>query len=478
MRIPPIDPNLQGNLYEQVANRIEHLIRSGTLAPGERIPSVRGLSGQLSVSISTVLEAYRVLEDRRLVEARPQSGYYVRWNPEPPPPLETSPVCCGVSEPDLSDLVLDFLKEVGQPGIVPFGAAVPHPSFLPTEKLNRILARVVRRNPECSQSYDSVQGLAALRTQIARRALEAGCALRPDDIVTTCGAAEAVHLCLRAVTRPGDAVVVESPTYYGLLEALESLQLRALEIATCPSDGICLEDLAQALQRQRVAACVLIPSFNNPLGHCMPDEKRRRLLALLMERGIPLIEDDVYGDLYFEETRPHCIKSLDTEGKVLLCSSFSKTLAPGYRVGWTAPGVYRKEVERLKFCSSVATATPTQMAVAEFLRSGGYDRHLRKLRTTYRDLVERMTASIAECFPGGTRISRPRGGHVLWVELPASVDSLRLHEDALRAGISVGPGPLFSASGRYRNFLRLNCAVPWSERVEQAIHTLGSLVAA
>jgi DNA-binding transcriptional MocR family regulator len=466
-----------GTLYERVAERIQTLIQSGTLQPGERVPSVRKLSAQFAVSVSTVLEAYRLLEDRALIEARPQSGHFVRRSRTPPAPLKTTSGS-DPAELELKDLVVRFVTDAGRPDLVPLGAAVASPAFLPTERLNRILAREVRRDPRCSQSYDLLAGHEELRVQIARRMLDAGCALSPDEVVTCCGAQEALQLCLRAVTRPGDTVAVESPTYYGLLEALESLHLRALEVGTDPHDGLCLDELRRALGRTPVAACVFTPTVGNPLGHSMPVEAKRELVALLAEADVPLIEDDVFGDLWFGAQRPEAAKAFDSTGQVLFCSSFSKTLAPGYRIGWTAPGRYRSAVQRVKFCSSVATATPTQMAIASYLKGSGFDRHLRRLRRTYRDLVQRMTAAVAEYFPEGTRISRPRGGHVLWVELPEGADGTRLHRAALGSGISIAPGSMFSATQRYRNFVRLNCAVVWSPRVVEALRTLGALVRA
>jgi DNA-binding transcriptional MocR family regulator len=466
----------QGTLYQRVADRIEGLIRGGTLRPGERIPSVRKLGKQLSVSVSTVLEAYRLLEDRGFVEARPQSGYYVRALPLAPPQVDKTESCETPTTLEVGDLVLRIVREASRPDLVPLGAAVPSSEFLPTARLNRLLAQVVRRDPEGSQSYDTVNGLSELRVQIARRSLEAGCSLRPEDVITTAGAQEAIQLALRAVTRPGDTVAIESPTYYGLLEALESLYLNVIEIATDPRDGIVLEDLADVLQRETLAAVVLVANYGNPLGHCMPDDRKQQLLDLLEDEGVPLIEDDAYGDLNFGPVRPKAIKAFDKRGHVLLCSSLSKTLAPGYRIGWIVPGRYKATVERLKFSATIATATPTQMAVAEYLRSSGFDRYLRGLRRTYRDLVGRMAWAVGEAFPAGTRVTHPSGGHVLWVELPEAVDSIRLHEDALVEGISIAPGPVFSATGRYRNFIRINCAVPWSPRVESAVHSLGQLV--
>jgi DNA-binding transcriptional MocR family regulator len=462
-------------LYQNVADQIADMIASGTFRPGRRVPSLRRLSQQMSVSLTTAMEAYRLLEDRGLIEARPQSGFYVRApRPLPPAPARTRGATRAVAL-DISDLYMSMMRRMSATSHVQLGAGVPHPRYLPTEQLNRILAREVRRCPETSQSYDEGLGYLQLRAQIARRALDAGCALGPDDIITTNGAQQAVYLSLLAITKPGDMIVTESPTYVGLLQVLEALGLRALEIATDPEDGICLERLAEVVEHRQVAAVVLVPTFGNPLGHCMPEAARKRLVEITSAAGVPVVEDDVYGELHFDRRRPRALKAFDDSGNVMLCSSFSKTLAPGYRVGWVAPGRFRDRVERQKYVTSVACPTPTQMAVARYLDGGAFDRHLRRLRGTYRGLMARVSSAVAEHFPEGTRMTRPRGGHLLWVELPRHVDSIRLYEQALSMGISFVPGPLFTACCDYRNFIRVNCAVAWSEAVESALETLGSL---
>ncbi len=470
--------NDPGPLYQAVAGRIEALVEGGAFGPGDRVPSVRKLSRQLSVSVSTVLEAYRLLEDRYLIEARPQSGYYVRRVgklPELPAPTPSSRRPASMEVDDLAHLVCGLAGDELPRDIVRLGAAIPSPEFLPTARLNRFLARAVRANPSMSQSYDSLSGVRELRNMIARRMLEAGCSVRPSDVVTTAGATAAIQLCLRAVTSPGDTVAVESPTFYGLLEALDALHLKAIEVATCPTRGVDLDELKRIIARRRVAACVFVPTHGNPLGHDMAAETKRDLVRLLARAGVPLVEDDAYGELTFESKRSPAAKSFDESGNVLYCSSFSKTLAPGFRVGWSVPGRHLERVKRLKFSSFVATPTCTQMAIAAFLDHGGFDRHLRSLRRTYSDLVARMIRAVGEHFPGGTRATRPAGGHVLWVELPAGVDSVALGERATRAGVGIIPGPVFSPTRRYRNFIRLNCALPWSDRVEHAVRTLGRL---
>jgi len=461
------------NLYEQVADTIARLINQGTFQPGDRVPSIRALSRQMHVSIATVMEAYRCLEDRELIEARPQSGYYVRRlyqhtliEPAPSTPGK-SPTTVSVDE-----LVRMVMQDSRNQNLVPLGAAVPNPENLPVGKLNRILASVVRRKGAQSISYEMSAGFEPLRVQIARRLLSAGCALNPREILITSGCQEAVTLSLMAICRPGDTVAIESPTYFNHLQTLEVLRLKAIEIPTHPRYGISLEALGVLLKKNRIRACLLIPNFSNPLGSLMPDDRKKALVEMLTHYDVPLIEDDIYGDIGFSQERPRVVKAFDQKGLVLLCSSFSKTLAPGYRIGWVSPGRFQTEAERLKSACTIATATAPQMAIAEFLTNGGYDHHLRKIRRIYMRQIWLMTQAVSKFFPQGTKVTRPAGGFVLWVELPEHVNSLKLYELSLKAGITIAPGPIFSVRQGYPNYVRLNAAF-WSDKIEKAIATLG-----
>lgn len=464
-------------LYEAVASRIRRLVSHGTFKAGDRLPSVRRLSNELQVSISTVLEAYRLLESQGFIEVRPQSGYYVRTSfPSLPAEIEVSHPPSSPSQVGVDELVMRVMEDTRDASLIPLGAAIPNPQLLPTQKLNRSLIAAARLMESCGHIYDIPPGCEALRIQVAQRTLAAGCTLTPDEFVTTCGCLEAISLSLRAICQPGDTVAIESPTYFGILQALQFLGLRALEVPTHPRTGISVEALEKALRHNRVSACVVVTNFNNPLGCLMPDDAKRKLVEVLAEREIPLIEDDIYGDLSFSDERPHVAKAYDRNGLVLLCSSYSKDLAPGYRVGWVAPGRYKRAVMRLKASTNIATPTLTQLALADFLANGGYDRHLSRLRRIYACQVALVAQAVLEYFPTGTRVSQPQGGFVLWVEMPPQVDSLHLYQEALRVGITLAPGPIFSAKQGYRNFLRLNCAW-WSEAVEKALPTLGRLVA-
>lgn len=462
-------------LYEDVAGKMAHLIGHGTYRAGDRIPSVRDFSRSMKVSISTALEAYRLLEVKGLIEARPQSGYYVsppRLSPVTEPRLSRAEL--RPAEASLSEIAQVIVQDASNPSFFNLGMATPSAEVLPARKLNRMLASVVRSRETASVSYLFSDGYEPLRKQIAQRAILAGCPLTPDEIVVTTGCHEAIAITLRALCRPGDAVAIESPFFFNHLQTMAAMGLRIVEIPSSPTEGISLEALGFALEKTRVKACLVSANYSNPTGSCMPDHRKKALVRMLAERQIPLIEDDIYGDLSFSDARPRAAKSFDGEGLVILCSSFSKTLAPGYRVGWVAPGRFHQAIRYQRMINTLAPASPTQMAVAEFLTSGGYERHLRRVRRIYEKQLGQMLQALEGHFPEGTRTTRPEGSFIFWVELPAGVDSLELFRKAREKGISIAPGPIFSNSGKYRNFLRLNAA-HWTPKVERALETVGSL---
>jgi len=464
-------------LYEEIAARISGMIEKGTYYPGERIPSIRNLSRQMRVSANTVMEAYAQLENSGLIEARPQSGYYVRVpHPEPgarfarKPSLEYS----APNDVILGETPLEIMRTLKNPSLIPLGLGSPNTGLLPADKLNRMLSSQSKRFPDQSIAYASPQGLKKLRVQIARRLLNSGCSHSADDIVITSGCVEAVTLALLATCRSGDTVAMASPIYYTFLNSIQWLGLKVLEIPSVPGEGLSLEVLSYAMKQTPINACVIIANFNNPLGTLMPDDRKRDLVRMLAKHEIPLIEDNVYGDLGFGPINPSSIKAYDEKGLVLSCSSFSKTLAPGYRIGWIVPGRFRQRVEQLKSLFNIATASPTQLAVAEFLTNGGYDHHLRKIRRIYARQVSQVRDAVLCNFPQGTRVSRPEGGFILWVEMPEGTDSFKLYEEALKERISIAPGILFSVSDKYSNCFRLNAA-HWSDQIEDALETLGRI---
>ena len=462
-------------LYHRLADHIQELIRSGTLRSGDRVPSVRRLSQQQGVSVATVLQAYQRLEGIGLIEARPQSGFYVRRAPaavqEPAasrPPRRALTV-------DVNDLADAVLSAANDPEVVSFGAGCPSAELFPLERMRRVLASRARRDRGAFGRYGLPPGTEALRRAVARRALEWGCRLDPGNLVTTTGCIEALNLALRAVTRPGDLVALESPTYYGFLQILQTLGLRALEIPTHPRHGISLEALEVALGAHRVKALLVMPNVSNPIGASMSEPAKKKLVELAEASGVPLIEDHIYADLQFGAAPPRAAKAHDRSGNVMLCGSFSKTLAPGLKAGWIEAGCWRDRVRMLKFVASGGQNELVEATVADLLDSGGYERSLRQLRRRFAAQVDTARAVIAEAFPRGTRVTRPSGAYILWIELPKACDSVALFERLLERGISIAPGPMFSATQRYRNFVRISVGQAWNERHERALREIGRL---
>ncbi|MEO6186241.1 MAG: PLP-dependent aminotransferase family protein [Steroidobacteraceae bacterium] len=459
--------------YERYAEELTTMIRRGELPPGARLPSVRGASSSRRISPSTVFEAYYLLQARGLIESRPRSGFFVTSIRAPatraaaPKPRSR--------QVDVSELVFEVLGASRKPGVVPLGSAFPSAELFPLKQLARALGTGMHRLEPARIVEDLPPGNERLRRQIALRYALSGTQVSADEIIITNGAMEALTLSLQAVTQPGDAVVVESPTFYAALQALERLKLKAIEIQCDRQHGLDIHALAAALVRHDVKACWLMPSFQNPTGSNMPEASRRALMQLLTTHAVPVIEDDVYAELYHGLHPPRPLKSFDTKGLVMHCGSFSKCLAPGYRVGWVAAGRYAQAIERAKIMTTLATAVPSQQALAEYLAHGGYERHLRKLRRTLarqRDLAARMAARY---LPAGTTLSSPEGGYSLWVEFPAGVDTLQMHWDALDRGINIAPGQIFSATRKFGNCLRLNFGHPRDARFEPALRAIGEL---
>jgi DNA-binding transcriptional MocR family regulator len=465
------------NRYQRYAGELAALIARGELAPGTRLPSVREASRQRRVSPSTVFEAYYLLQARGLVESRPRSGFYVRADagiPAPPPPSAPAPRSRAVA---VSDLVFEVLEATRRPGLVPLGSAFPGAELFPLQQLARALSTSMRRLEPARIVEDLPPGHEPLRHQIALRYGLSGTRVTAGEIVITNGALEALTLSLQAVTQPGDAVAVEAPAFYAALQALERLRLRAVEIPCDPQRGLDLAALADALQRRDVKACWFMPTFHNPTGSTLDAPGRRELMRLLEQHEVPLIEDDVYAELYHGTPPPPPVKALDARGLVMHCGSFSKCLAPGYRVGWVAAGRFAEAVMRAKTMTTLSTAVPSQHALATYLAGGGYERHLRKLRRTLARQYELAARLAARCFPAGTRLGTPAGGYFLWVQFPQGVDTLAMQREALERGINLAPGQIFSTTRRFANCLRLNFGHPRDPRFEPALREIGTMAA-
>ncbi len=462
-------------LYNQLANKLARNIQDGVLKTGEKLLSVRALSNEQGVSLSTAFKAYTQLEIKGLVEARPKSGYYVskrklRAVPSPEAIEKRIP-----QEASVDDIVSMVYGNLNAEGLIRLSIAVPSPELLPLKKLSKTLIESVRESADCCTGYESTQGNLRLRQQVARYAFNWGGNVTENDVVTTQGCMEALVFCLKAVAEPGDTIAIDTPTYFGIFNVMKSLGLKVLEIPAHPEEGISIGHLRKAMERIQIKACLFVTNFTNPLGCHLSNEKKRELVDLLAEKQIPLIEDDIYGELYFGNVRPRTCKSFDKKGLVLLCSSISKSLAPGYRVGWCIPGKFKDKVVNIKLMHTVSSATPNQAAVGLFFETGRYDLHMRNLRKTLHTQSLLYTRAISDHFPASTKISQPKGGYVLWIELDRKIDAFELFKLGLKYNISISPGHIFSTDARFSNCIRICFGTPLNSQIEFALKTLGTL---
>src|ERR1700722_16428384 len=463
-------------LYRAVAQELGAMIRGGTLRSGEKLPSVREFSRTREVSAATVLHAYDTLVAEGLIEPRPRSGYYVAGKRRLATAPPTSNPKSSSTRVLVSDLVFHTLEATRDREVIPLGSAFPSPALFPWTKLARHLGSSARHMDPWSTSASLPPGNKELRQQIARRYLRLGMTIDIEEIIVTAGALEALNLALQTGVRAGDTIAVESPTFYGCLQAAERLQLKVVEIPTHPQHGVDIAGLTRAIAKYPIRACWFMTTLHHPTGACVPLESKRRLVRLLASHGIPLIEDDAYAELQFASPPAPPAKAFDKNGGVLHCGSFSKCLAPGYRLGWLAAGRFAKQAARRKIESSLATSLPIQQGIAQMLRHGGYEAHLLRLRSALASQQAAALDSMRRHFPAGYRVAPPSGGYFLWIECAATVDSLEVHRLALESGISVAPGPMFSARRQFGNFLRLNCGHPWSADMDGAIQRLGRLL--
>ncbi|MBQ4863373.1 PLP-dependent aminotransferase family protein [Pseudoalteromonas sp. MMG013] len=463
-------------LYEQVITLVDDMVCQGTLCPGDKLPSLRAMASKLEVSIPTVKQAYQTLEAQGKVRAQEKSGYFLQAaqvSSSMPKRVKLPQKPVVVNKQQLIEQVYDAIH---QPHVVSFGIANPVMVASTEKVLAKLMRRAMHNMGEGMLSYGAMDGLHRLKQQIAYRYLDLGLAVNTEELVITNGAQEALAIALQCVACVGDVVAIESPCYFGIVELVESLGLRAIEIPVCPDDGVWLSDLNEALLKHDIKACVFSTSINNPLGSFMPDIRRRALVELLERHRVTLIEDDVYGDLHFTERRGKPAQCFTSSGHVITCASFSKTAAPSYRVGWMVAGPHIAKARRLKRALSCSSSLMNQWVLADYLAGGEYDRHLKLMRKRLLDNKAQMVAALRRYFPSSVRLSDPQGGCVIWVDLGRQYSGSKLFQLAITQGVSITPGVLFSAGTQYESCIRMSYGLVWSEVVEQAIALLGQLL--
>jgi len=461
-------------LYTEIANGIASQIRSGVLKSGDKLPSVRTVCQEHQISMNTAKRVFLELESQSLIESKPQSGYFVSKLLSvklPLPEISRPSLIANNVEPD--ELISKVYENIGKKDMTIFSIGIPSGDLLPQAKLKKEIINATRALKEGGTEFEELQGNLKLRRMVAMRSLIWGGNFSEHDLVTTNGGMNALSFCLMALGKPGDTVAIESPCYPGILQLANGLGLKVLELPTHPITGIEIGALKKAIPK--INLCLLIPNFNAPLGSLMSDENKKEVVKLLSHHNIPLIEDDVYGDLYFGSNRPKCCKSFDKEGNVLYCSSISKTLAPGYRVGWIAPGKYKDKILKMKLLHATSSITLVNEAVANFLKSGKYEKHLQQLRKTLQNNYQNYAQTIAEYFPEGTRTSRPQGGLSLWVEFDKNVKTKELYDLAIKQNISIAPGRMFTLQEQFDHCMRLCIGLPWTENTESSLIKVGKL---
>ncbi len=464
--------------YRQIANNLEESINNGIYSPGEKLPSIREVHRRLDVSISTAYHAYMELETRGLVEVRPKSGYYVSLaslkNLQPPtvPEFSASP-----QKVKATGMVNAVLKAISNPKMLPLGSSATAATLLPYRQFAKIIKSLTAEEIQKTMAYTLTEGHPVLRRQLALRTIGELPGISPEDFVITTGCMEAVTLCLQSILKPGDTLAIETPTHFGFLQLFQEMGILVLEIPTHPKTGVDIEALQNIVKKSRIQACLFMPNVHNPLGTLLPDEKKERLVKLLNRHDIPVIEDDISAEVFFGgNRRPSLLKSFDRKDLVLTCSSFSKTLAPGFRIGWALPGRrFKERVLRLKAGSTVCSSSLDQEIMARFLAGGTFERHMRSLRNMVKTQVVKTALAVQKYFPEGTRLSFPEGGSLLWVELPENADGMALYQAALKQRISILPGVVCSVSGKFKNYVRIGCGRPFSDDTERAIKILGGL---
>ncbi|WP_347374007.1 PLP-dependent aminotransferase family protein [Aequorivita sp. Q41] len=461
-------------LYVRIAKALEKQIKNKVLSSGDKLPSLRTIKEEYGVSMNTATQAFLELEKWGLIESVPRSGFYVSNLTERQlkTPETSNPSASTVQE-EAEQLITKVYRSLTDTSITRLSLGVPDHQLVPIAKLNKSLIHSMRNLGGGGTDYEEIQGNRKLRKYIARWSFTWGGDFSEEDFVTTAGSMNAISFCLMALTKRGDTIAVESPIYFGILQLAKSLGLHVLEMPTHPVTGMDLQALKKVVPKIKV--CLIVSNFSNPLGSCMPEAHKKELVSMLAAHDIPIIENDLYGDVYFGDSRPKPCKAFDMTGNVLWCGSVSKTLAPGYRVGWVAPGKYLAKINHLKLLHSVSSTTITQEAIAHFLENGRYENHLKKMRRTLATNSLHFKRAISAYFPENTKVSNPQGGFMLWVELDPKIDTATLYEKAMEHKISIAPGRMFTLQDQFHNCMRISYGQQWTAQLESKLKQLGNI---
>lgn len=463
-------------LYQNIVDYFIDNIEKGSILPGEKLPSLRKISDQFDVSLSTAVEAYRKLELFGYVQVKDRSGYSARFPSQSEHVLKPSkkfrPKVCEIEH---IDEIIELMDQTLDSETAPFGVGVPAIDRFPNKMVNKYLVQTIKHYPDASSTYVFGAGLEDLRTEVAKWIRPWTGVVTASNIVITNGCLEAINLALAAECEAGDIVAIESPCYFGLLHAIHHHGLKALEVKTDPDQGIDPESLESLAKSKKIKALISTPNAQNPLGFSMSDERKKQILAICKKYGIRLIEDDLYGELSFEKKRPRSYKYFDKDGVVTHCTSFSKFLGPGLRIGWVIPAKETQKYIRQKLSLNLATHSLTQFAVANILRNENLLIYGQKLGEYYEKNLNIYANVLKKELGEKLSLSQPTGSYFLWARVQ-DLDATHAFQKAKKLKISFTPGPLFSANRQYQNYLRINCAHEYNEKRHQQLISLAKLL--
>lgn len=459
--------------YRAIADEVIVEIERGGMGAGDKLPSLRDACARWRVSLITAKGAYRLLEQRGYIESRPQSGYYVLPQEVQTPPAPYA-ARTGVASPNEELRIITQIIGTNSPdGLRALGAAIPGAELLPLRTLTRYASRIGRAFAPHIGEYGTPAGSQRLREEISRYYRSLGARVLPQDLVIHNGALDAITTTLRSITRAGDTIVLESPTYYLFMHAAAALHLRVITVPHIPHEGIDLVRLESVLRSHAIKALVIIPNFHNPTGSLLSISAKEKLVRLAERHNTLIIEDDVYGDLAFSGDRPPPLLALDRKDRVIHCSSVSKVLGPGLRVGWSISRALRPAIEQARFLESIASPVLPQEVVAEFLSCEGLKRHRMLMSKKLSANAELYHSALHQALPAGSRITRPQGGFLLWIELPRGADTTALFHSLASKRTGLTPGILFGNDREAKRFFRLSFGAPFSPQAHQAIHRIG-----
>ncbi|MCG6204125.1 PLP-dependent aminotransferase family protein [Rhodopseudomonas sp. HC1] len=470
--------------YEKILERLIGAVEMDIYRHGDRLPSVRQLMATEGASQSTAVRVLVELEARGLAYSRERSGFFVRRpagskkrSLEPamldiPRPTESSQ---GPHPVDVHHLIQDLFKAFRTSDLLAFGAAEVAKNLLPTAELTEAMKRAVRVHGPSIYKTSDPHGVPELRRAVAAFLQRRGLLVSETDVLITAGETDAMAIALRALTRPGDAVAVESPTFFGILQEIQEAGLHVIEIATHPTTGIDVDELIRAADDNKVQAVVLNPTFENPFGCCMEPYALRAITDAMNQRSIPVIEDDVYSDLNFRNKPVKALASFDFYGNTVYCGSFSKILSPGLRVGWCVPGKHADVVKDIQLRRPTAVSTLSQYTLVEYLNGRRYAKHCSRLSDLFLRQRDQVRKLIKDTFPIGSTATNPEGGFLFWIEIPPPFDAMEFYRRALKLGISIAPGPIFSVSNRFDHCFRLSVGAKLTPEIRNAIRKLGKL---